>query len=231
MFGVVKDSITQEEMIGTHVQNITAGRLAITDAYGKFRMPAQVGDTLVFSNVGYEVLGWVAEESWFEGERVGFLLRVDTIYLEEVVVGEFPEYERFKQIIVETKAEDTSFWYHGMKKPVMEEHTVLEKKDYANPLYVMTHPISFLHHSISKKEKEKRKMQQINKQRGIVTQAEQKFTRGWVSERTRLEGDRLTNFISYCNFSTEYLAKTPLYMIHEKMMAMLDDFLIAESEG
>ena len=55
--------------------------------------------------------------------------------------------------------------------------------------------------------------------------ARTKFTRDWVSEMTRLEGDKLTSFIAYCNFSEKYLVETPEYVIHEDMMALLPKFL------
>lgn len=231
VFGVVKDSSTAEVMIGTHVRNITSDKLVISDAQGKFRIPIQVGDTLAFSNVGYQTLGWVARDSWFENDRMEFLMRVDTIYLEEVVIGKLPEYERFKQLIGETKPEDTSFWYHGVPQPEMEEYTVMEKKQYANPVFIATHPISFLHHAFSKKEKEKRKMQKIQKRQGLVSKANLKFTREWVGEMTGLQGDQLTNFIAYCKFTPEYIAETPLYMINEKMLALLENFLDEQAEG
>lgn len=231
LFGLVRDSATNEILTGTHVRNISSDKLAITDAYGKFRLPAMPGDTLVFSNVGYQMLGWVTREEWFEKELMEFLLPVDTIYLEEVVIADFPEYQRFKQIIVETQPVDTSFWYHGVEKPEMQEYTVLEKKQYNHPLFIAQHPISFLHHKISKKEKEKRKMQSIDKRSVVVTKAQQKFDRYWVAEMTQLEGDELTDFIGFCKFTPEYLSKTPLYMIHERMMALLQDFKNKKSEG
>ncbi len=231
MYGIVKDSTTKEEIIGTHIRNLSSDKLAIADEYGKFRLPVQVGDTLMLSNVGYQVLGWVAEESWFAEERVEFLLPVDTVYLEEVVIGEFPEYTRFKQMIVNAEVEDTSFWYHGVPQPSMEEHTVLEKKEFTNPVFIATHPISFLHNAFSKKEKEKRKMQQISKNKHITTKARQKFTREWVGEMTKLQGDQLTDFIAFCKFTPKYIAETRLYIIHERMMALLDDFMVQQAEG
>ena len=75
-------------------------------------------------------------------------------------------------------------------------------------------------------------MQQIRKAAFTTTQAELKFSREWVSESTRLEGDKLTSFIAHCNFSPAYIAQTPLYMIHERMMELLPEFLKSyEEEG
>lgn len=230
MYGIVKDSMTREEIPGVHVRNLSSQKLAIVNEYGKFRIPVKVGDTLKLSHVGFQILGWVAEESWFE-ERVEFFLPVESVYLQEVVIGEFPEYSRFKQMIVDADVEDTSFWYHGIPQPIMKEHNVLEKKEFNNPIYMATHPISFLHHSFSKNAKEQRQMQQINKNQHIVTKARQKFTREWVGQMTKLEGDQLTNFIAFCKFKPKYLAETELFFIHEKMMALLDDFMLEYAEG
>ncbi len=231
VFGVLKDSVSNELLIGAHVLNISSDKLTVTNEEGAFRIPVQVGDTLVFSNVGYQTLGWVAKESWFNQEHVQFKLPTDTTYLDEVVVHDLPEYNRFKQLIVESRPEDTSFWYHGVPQPKMEEYTVLEKKEFSNPLFIVNHPLSFFYHKFSKREKEKRKMQTIRKQHGMVSTANQKFTREWVGEMTELKGDQLTDFISFCNFTPEYIAKTPLYMIHEKMMGLLDDFMQRKSDG
>lgn len=227
----MKDSETLAEIVGTHIKNLNAQKLAISDEYGRFRIPAQLGDTLMFSNVGYQILGWVAEESWFENERIEFLLAVDTVYLEEVVIGEFPEYTRFKQLIVDTEPADSFFWYHGVPQPVMKEHNQLEKKDFTNPIFMATHPISFFHHAFSKKEKEKRKMQKIRKSQHVTNRARLKFTREWVSEMTKLQGDELTDFIAFCKFTPKYLAETELYIIHERMMALLNDFKSQQAEG
>ena len=68
-------------------------------------------------------------------------------------------------------------------------------------------------------------MQQIRKQRHTTSTAYLKFTREWVGENTKLEGDKLTSFIAYCDFSVEYLASATLFDIHQRMMAILPEFL------
>ncbi|MEM9337241.1 MAG: hypothetical protein AAGA66_00815 [Bacteroidota bacterium] len=229
-YGFVQDSTTKEELVGTHIRNISSDKLAISDAYGKFRLTAQVGDSIVLSNVGYQMLLWIAKENWFTSERVTFSLPVDTIYLEEIVVGKLPEYSKYKQMIIDTQPEDTSFWYFGVPQPEMKG-SVLEKKQYTNPLFIASHPITFWHHAFSKKEKQKRKMVEIQRQSGIRDKADQKFTREWVRDVTKLQGDRLTDFIAYCKFTPKYLAETPLYVIQERMLVLLNDFMLEEVDG
>ncbi len=225
VYGVVRDSTTKEDMIGVHIKNINAGSLTSTNQKGKFKIPAQMGDTLVLSNVGHKTLAWIADTSWFQSEEIEFLLPLNTIFLEEVVVGEFPEYERFKDLIMEEKGEDTTFQIFGVPRVVMDPYPQLEKSEYLNPVFAFFHPISAIHHSVSKKEKEKRKMQHIRKTRYTTEQARLKFTREWVSENTKLEGDKLTSFIAYCNFSDAYLASASQFAIYELMMDLLPKFL------
>ena len=225
VYGVVRDSLSGDEMIGAHIRNIDAGSLTSTNQDGKFKMPAQVGDTLVFSSVGHETLFWIADSSWFENEEIEFLLPVNTIYLDEVVVGKLPRYDRFKEMIMEEQPKDTTFKVFGVPQVVMDPYPQMEKNEYLNPDFVFFHPVSAMHHSFSKKEKEKRKMQQIMKREYITTKAYQKFTREWVAENTKLEGDKLTSFIAYCDFSVDYLASATLFDIQQRMMALLPDFL------
>lgn len=218
-------------MIGAHIQNIDAGSLTSTTPEGKFKIPAQAGDTIVISSVGHKTLAWVADSTWFQQSEIEFLLPVNTIYLDEVVVGEFPEYERFKDLIIKEQPKDTTFSVFGVPQVVMDPHPQMEKSEYLNPVFVFFHPVSAIHHSVSKKEKEKRKMQHIRKTRFIAEKARLKFTRAWVSENTKLEGDKLTSFIAYCNFSEEYLASSSQFAIYELMMDLLPKFLDEYEKG
>ncbi|MEP1034143.1 carboxypeptidase-like regulatory domain-containing protein [Ekhidna sp.] len=231
VYGIVKDSLTKEDLIGVHIQNIDAGSLTSTNAEGKFQMPGQIGDTIVFSSVGHKTLAWIVDSTWFKSEEIEFLLPVNTIYLDEVVVGEFPEYERFKDLVIKEQPKDTTFVIFRVPRVVMDPYPQMEKSEYLNPVFVFFHPISAIHHSVSKKEKEKRKMQQIRRTKYTTDKARLKFTREWVSENTKLEGDKLTSFISYCNFSDEYLATSSEFAIYELMMDLLPKFLDEYEEG
>lgn len=232
VYGVVKDSSNHEKLVGVHIQNINAGSLTSTNEKGVFRLPAQPGDTLVVSSIGYQTLAWIVDSSWFENEKEReFLLPVNTIQLDEVVVGDFPAYEDFKEQIISTEVVDSSFTVFGVPQVVMKQYNQLEKKQYLNPKFVFFHPVSAIHHSFSKREKEKRKMQQILKSKHTTTEAYLKFTRAWVSENTKLEGDKLTDFIAYCDFSVEYLAESTVFDIHQRMISLLPDFLAEYEKG
>lgn len=222
--GVVKDSLSRQDMIDVHVRNINAGNLTSSNAYGKFKIPAQEGDTIVFSSIGHKTLAWIVQGDWTFDERE-FLLPVNTVYLDEVVIGDFPRYERFKEMIMEAQPMDTSLQIFGVKPVVMTGDNRLNESYIRNPLFAVFHPIDFVYQNFSKREKEKRKYHKLVQNQHINDKVNAKFTREWVAEMTELEGDKLTNFIAYCNFEMAYLARTPLYMINEKMMELMPAFL------
>jgi len=218
MYGIVKDSLNQQPMTGAHIRNLTAGSLTSTNEHGKFKMPIQVGDTLLLTSVGYQEIMRVADSSWLQEKEILFLLSTSTVYLDEVVVGQLPEYERFKQMILEEQPNDTVFQVYGMPKVVVGPKS-------ANPSLTVSGPVSMLYSAFSKREKEKRKMQQILEKEHIATQARLKFTREWVAENTGLDGDKLTSFIAFCDFSDDYLASETLFAIRERMLELLPVFL------
>lgn len=223
--GVVRDSLSEQDMLGVHIRNINAGSLSSTDSYGKFKIPVQVDDTLVFSSVGHKTLAWIVEEAWMGSEEVEFLLPVNTVYLDEVIIGDFPRYERFKEMIMEAQPVDTSLQIFGVKPVVITGDKRLDESYIRNPLFAALHPIDFVYQNFSKREKEKRKHYKLVQNKYRADQVNSKFTREWVAEMTELEGDTLTSFIAFCNFETSYLAKTPLYIINERMIELLPEFL------
>jgi len=217
VYGSVADSLDGHVLIGAHIQNIDAGSLTSTNEDGKFKIPVKVGDTLIISSVGYLTLAWVAQPDWFRKTEVEFKLPSNTVYLDEVVVGQFPEYLQFKDDLINMNVEDTSFQIFGIPKVVNEPQS-------ENASIGISGPVSAIYKKFSKREKEKRKMQMIERRRHLTTKANLKFTREWVSQNTGLEGDTLTDFIAYCDFSVDYLAGATEFDIQQRMMDLLPSY-------
>ncbi len=222
--GKLLDSTSLEPLQFAHVQNVDQALGTLTDRYGRFRIPANEKDTVVFSIVGYQTLAWVITTKHLKDSALTFKLPTDTVLLNEVTISELPSEEEFKRRILATKVEDTSFWYHGVAEPVFKGDKTLDKKYVNNPLFLLAHPITGWHYKYSKKEKERRKMHEINQQAFKRNRVEMKFNRAWVGEVTGLQGDVLTDFISFCDYDVSYLDKTPLYMIQEDLLGKLEEF-------
>jgi hypothetical protein len=219
----VLDSTSRQPVQFAHVMNLSGESQAISDIKGHFTIAANVGDTILVSIVGYQRTGWQVKEDWFE-KTVKLSLPQDTIMLNSVTVHDIPPEHIFRQRIMDHQPEDSSFWYHGMPKPVVKEDITLNEKVIKNPLFMATHPLTALYYNTSKQEKERRKYHSIKSNELLENRVNRKYNREWVQDVTGLEGNQLTDFIAYCNYSLEYLDKTPLYLIREDVIAKLFEF-------
>ncbi len=219
----VLDSSTHEPVQFAHVLNLSDDAQAISDVNGKFMIKGSIGDTILISIVGYQRIGWQVKPDWFDKE-VKLSLPQDTVILNSVTIHDIPPEHIFKQKILNHEPEDTSFWYHGMPQPVAKEDMTLNEKVIKNPLFIATHPLTGMYYNLSKQEKERRKYHKIKTTELLENRVHRKFSRGWVHDITGLEGNELTDFIAYCDFSLRYLDKTPLYLIRENLLAKLSEF-------
>ena len=76
----------------------------------------------------------------------------------------------------------------------------------------------------TKKGKEKKKLAEILEHERKWKLANEKFNREWVASISNLDGDELTSFIAFCDFSADYIIETHLIDIKNEVLALLDDF-------
>ncbi|WP_462250931.1 carboxypeptidase-like regulatory domain-containing protein [Ekhidna sp.] len=223
LYGEVTDLNSSDPVIGAHIRNLSAGLITNTNENGRFKIPVQVGDSLVVTFVGYESIYYTLEDL---KDSIHFELVQMTTQLGEVEVNVFPEYSRFKDLIIETQPMDSSLVVFGLDAIPLDAYEVAanEMKIKPNNYQAPTIGIGFDLGGLTKKGKEKKKLNKILAQQELERSAFRKFNRDWVSQETKLKGDELTDFIAYCQFSTEYLVETTLFEIHKKMMALLDEF-------
>ncbi|MCP4459388.1 MAG: carboxypeptidase-like regulatory domain-containing protein [Cytophagales bacterium] len=221
--GRVVDQV-EKEIPSVHIRNLTIGKITVSNESGNFKMPANEGDTLRLTSVGFEELIAIVSYDWFE--RATELVMIEgTIELEELTISSIPSIEEFKERVLQYKPVDsTQFWYFGVDKPVLTGDKMVVTNKYKSPLFAIFHPASFMYYNFSKQEKEKRKIYSITKTQPVRDRAYNKFTRDWVREETGLEGDQLTSFIAFCDFDIYYLDRTSLFIIKENMMAKLEEF-------
>ena len=212
-------------MIGVHVSNQNAGLLTNTNLNGTFKIPVQPGDSLLLTFVGYEPLTFVVPEGQ-ETELLSFQMMQTVTQLAEVEVNVFPEYWRFKQMIVDSQPEDTEHVVFGLDAIPLNAYALEanEQKIVPENYQAPTLAIGFNLGGLTKEGKEKRKLEKILAKQEIERKAYLKFNREWIAKETKLNGDELTDFIAYCKFKPEYLANSTLFEIRERMMALLEDF-------
>lgn len=231
LYGIVSDSINSDRMIGVHITNPKAGLLTNTNENGTFKIPVQKGDSLVFTYVGYKSITYIVNENPSYA-LVNFYLTQEAIKLTEVEVNVFPEYWRFKQQIIDTQAMDSTHVVFGLDAIPLDAYKIAANEQKIQPpdYHAPTISIGFDVGGLTKKGKEKRKLDKLLAKQEMERAAYRKFNRDWIAEETKLKGDELTDFIAYCKFTPKYLAETTLFEIHGRMMALLDEFKSEKGE-
>ena len=68
-----------------------------------------------------------------------------------------------------------------------------------------------------------KKISNLKKKEKII---HEKFNRQLVADLTQLEGDSLSTFIAYCNFSEDYLYESDLYAIVEALTGKFNAYQV-----
>lgn len=227
--GTVFDSISNQPLHGAHIINLSTHKFTISDPGGRFFIPTQIGDTIRISYVGYES----QEISVTRKTSFAVKLSLAAIELDEVQVSIFPEYHRFKELIINTEPVDSAVTIHGIAEIPLDAYPIpVNERDVLPPDYhAPTFKVGFDLGGFTKSSKEKKKMEKILARQELERAAYRKFNREWIASETKLEGDELTNFIAYCKFTTQYLAETSLFEIKERMMVLLEEFQSKQNES
>lgn len=226
--GRILDAEFRNAIIGVHIRNMSTGNLAISDPDGSFKISADAGDTLLLSHVGFQSIEWKVHESLESTSPIEFFLVIDAIYLQEVQIGVFPDYQRFKQLILETEPVDSVITFDLPVSMMYRGPTAQQLQD---PMLAPSMGIRFDLGGLTKKGKEQKKYQKLLERQAIKKLAYNKFNRDWVSQVTDLLGEELTDFIAYCNLDVDYLAEASLFEIKNELMVLLKEFQSADKRS
>lgn len=103
---VTSDSLHPVPFTSVIIKNTYRG--TISDFYGFFSFVAKMGDTIVFSNIGYKRSEYVVPDTLSESRySLIHILVPDTIMLQEAVIYPWPTREQFKQAFLSLNVPDT----------------------------------------------------------------------------------------------------------------------------
>jgi len=180
---VVNDS-TLMSIRDCHIINKTQRTATVSDAYGGFKITANAHDSIYFSALGYETLTIALADSMYD---YGYIIRLKPkVYeLGEVTVRPF----------------------------VIELPTISPFEIYTPPLpnqggiNIPTgfSPITFFYNRFSKEGKQKRHYEKVKEGTADYMLIGEKFNGPMVAQLTGLKDDELIAFMSFCNFSNDFI--------------------------
>ena len=179
----VIDDDSSDPVRDCHIINNTQRTATVSDINGDFKITANINDSITFSAVGYETLTIILTESMYD---YGLMIRLNpkTYQLEEVTI-----------------------------KPFIEQPTITRWEIYTTPLpnqggiNIPTgiHPVTALYNLFSSEGKQQRYYQKLMDETHDFMIIGEKFNGEMVAQITGLKDDELVRFMSWCNFSHDFL--------------------------
>jgi len=168
-----------------HVINKTQNTGTITDANGEFKITAYINDSITFSAIGYEKIT-IALEVFMYNYGHTIILKPQAYDLDEVTIT--PYRLNFAPI---TKWEIYT-------PPLPNQGGI-------NLLPTDVSPITALYNRYSTEGKQKRHYKSVIDETAEFILIGEKFNGEMVSQITGLKDDELVKFMSFCNFSNDFI--------------------------
>jgi hypothetical protein len=226
----VMDADTAVFIPNCHVINKTQNLGTISDQHGSFTVTANVGDSIMFSFLGYERLTIAVNDTMYTNDRI--IKLIPTAYeLPEVRIGRFSTYERFKREFLSLEAQEAI-----RMEPLVNQNSLyvprLPNQGGINvPMGSLSHPVSLLYDLWSKEGKQKRHYQSVVKGTADFMVIGNKFNGYIVKRLTGLENDELIKFMSFCGFSNSYLLAASEMEIQRAIMSKYSEYMRIKNEA
>ena len=184
-----------------HIINKSSNKGTVSDADGKFKIPMNENDTLIFSAMGFDKYHFSLNKKPDNNQVfVKIELNTSTMELKPVEVFAYKDAESFKEAILEYELPEEN---EQVKIPGSYEGPRKEVKP--SPL----NPVSFLAYAFSKEAKEKRKLAEV--QQNSVSGYEIRKKYEFLEEITGLQEKKLDQFLEYCEITFRMVKSSSEY--------------------
>jgi hypothetical protein len=190
----------------------------VSDEFGAFSMTANMGDSILFSVIGYEKLTIAVHDSMYANNRI-IRLQPAIYVLSEVDIGILSTYEKFKRDILSMKAEET----YKMKQFEVYAPRLPNQGGITVPFSAS--PITFLYNLLSKEGRQYEYYQSVIRGTAEFIIIGEKFNGLIVKGLTGFENDELIKFMSYCKFTKEYLLAASEMEIQRAIMLKYREYI------
>jgi hypothetical protein len=205
--GNIFDGITFFPIDGANIYNFSSKKYSFTNKEGNFEISAKLGDTIVISKPVYKQVLIEVTQNILENNMLEVAIFYKAIILKEVNVYSLPAtYSAFKREFVSV---DLSDFYKRLGGTGLSDY---ERSQYSQSHGLLdmipgkvgqavTHPISFLYDTFSRKAKMNRLYQEMLANQEEIDKFPSKYNRDLVTSLTGLEGEELLDFMTFCKFS------------------------------
>ena len=206
-----------------HIINKTQGLATVSDDFGVFTVTANVGDSIMFSSLGYIRLTIAVHDSMYTNNRT-IKLKPAVYLLTEVDIGILSNYDRFKRDILSKEAAEAYQMAPNVNQFNVYTPPLPNQGGINVPLSVS--PITFLYNLWSREGKQLQYYQSVINGTAEFIIIGEKFNGLLVKNLTGFENDELINFMKYCKFSKEYLLVASEVEIQREIMRKYREYIM-----
>jgi hypothetical protein len=219
--GIIRNPVTGDAVASVHILNLTDSLATISSEEGAFKIPARLGDSLVFSSIGYHTKAIIISKKELFADYIEVKLAQRAYQLSEVEVNPFGTKDQFRQRFMELEVDDGTMDIVGVQSPTKErrEIPITEDKNEIKKAKYIFNPASFLYGNFSKDAKARQELHRLEKEKERHRYNYQKFNEESVGRITGYQGAQLLEFMDYCNFSENQIYS---YTDYELTMAILN---------
>jgi len=220
--GVIVDDSLGHALPFVHLWTTNSNTGGISNDSGEFEITVSDQDSLVFSALGYYSDSIIVPDSSLN-QKLAIRLKRKRYELAEVVVRRFGTYESFKQQVLNLRLPKTQTDYlrEHLKVSATTAAVEADRERVAKDKVKGFGVTSSLGPGRNAYREGLKKISNLKQREKII---HEKFNRQLVADLTQLEGDSLSRFIAYCNFSEDYLYESDLYAIVEALTYKFDSY-------
>jgi hypothetical protein len=210
-----------------HIINKTQNAGTVSDEFGAFTVTADIGDSILFSAIGYRKTTIAVSDSMYSNNRAVRLAPV-TYALSEVDIGILSNYDRFKRDVLSMEAGKAYKTASPVSKYEVYTPPLPNQGGFNVPLAVS--PITFLYNLWSREGKQYRYYQSVISGAAEYIRIGEKFNGLIVKKLTGFENDELVKFMSYCMFTKDYLLAASEMEIQREIMRKYREYANIKDE-
>jgi hypothetical protein len=226
--GFVVDSLTGKGIPNVQVYNETKRESSFTLNSGYFKISGSLKDTLAIVALGYYGKAWIpALNNFRDGQKIYLTRRIYEI--DPITINILPEnYNKFKKAFLEVKP-DQGLIIEGLPSPVPKMVPDLLDTNVLKKVFIADNgaaaiPLTYIYNLYSKEEKSKRKVLYLKQEQKEQVSIDQKFNKELINKVTGLDGEEITSFIDFCNFSHRFLYESSDYEIVEAVHTKFEEY-------
>jgi len=227
--GIVSNDNTSLQLSGVNIINLNKIKATTSDEFGRFKIEAEVNDTLHFSLIGFQPIKVRVSNDWVKNKTTTIQLTEKAIALEDVIIQ---PYQLTGYLEVDTKLiperEDYRYSIAGLNRAY--EAGSYSPGAFGKVMGSIFNPADALYNFFWKKPRELKKIKELKKDNNIRNLLESKYDRETIAVLLGIDKQDLPEILARCNYSESFARTANDLQVLEAISECYEEYRILKSK-